>query len=131
MFQVDLKNRKPLYEQVVDNYRYRILEGEVLKDSKVPSIREAAKTLGINPNTVQKAYRELESRGYFYTVLGQGTFIASPPENARREIIEVLYRGMTKIVQELVYHGESYENIITRIQLPTQAESNERSGNNG
>ena len=80
MFQIDLKNRKPIYEQIIANFRRIITSGQLLAESKVPSVRDMAQGLGVNPNTVQKAYRELESQGYFYTVPGQGNFIATLSE---------------------------------------------------
>jgi len=110
MFQIDLKNRKPIYEQVVDNFKALIISGVLKESEKVPSVRDMAKTLAVNPNTVQKAYRELESMGYFYTVLGQGNFIAAPPDTGRQEI-DVLYAEISKIVKELIFRGETAENI--------------------
>ena len=68
LFQVDLKTRVPIYKQVLDNFKRQIYAGSLKKDERVPSIRDLAKTLGVNPNTVQKAYRELEEKGYFYTM---------------------------------------------------------------
>ena len=111
MFQIDLKNRKPIYEQIVENYKRLIISGELSENSKVPSIREMAKTLGVNPNTVQKAYRELESSSYFYTVLGQGNFIAAPPDT--KEEIEALLKILEEQIHELIFRGETIENIKT------------------
>ena len=65
MFKIDLKSRKAIYEQVVDNFKEMIISGVLKPDEKVPSVRDMAKELTINPNTIQKAYRELENRGYF------------------------------------------------------------------
>ena len=110
MFKIDLKNRKPIYEQVVDNFKRMIISGELSENTRVPSIRDMAKTLGINPNTVQKAYRELESGGFFYTVLGQGNFTAKPPENNLE--ITALYENLTKQIHELVFRGVSIQEII-------------------
>jgi len=78
MFQLDLKSRKTIYEQIVDNLK-ELMIAEVLKpEDKLPSVRELSKTLTVNPNTIQKAYRELEYQGYVYTVTGLGTFVAAP-----------------------------------------------------
>jgi len=113
MFQIDLKSRKPIYAQVVDNYKRLIISGALVPDEKVPSVRDMAKTLMVNPNTVQKAYRELESRGYFYTVLGQGNFIAKP--EASHEI-EALFTRLRDDIQELLYRGVTMEDIIKEVQ---------------
>ena len=116
MFQIDLKNRKPIYEQVVDNFKKFIISGALKESDKVPSVRDMAKTLGVNPNTVQKAYRELESQGYFYTVLGQGNFIAAPTEDAGRQEINALYAEISIRIRELIFRGETKASIIGFIE---------------
>ena len=116
MFQIDLKNRKPIYEQVVENFKRLIISGELEESSRVPSIRDMAKTLGVNPNTVQKAYRELEGQKYFYTVLGQGSFIAAPPENTTSADVSALYEKLGAIVRELLFRGESKGEVKLFIQ---------------
>ena len=112
MFQVDLKTRVPIYKQVLDNFKRGIYSGALKKDERIPSIRDLAKTLGVNPNTVQKAYRELEEKGYFYTVQGQGSFISTPPDSQVREEIARLYDALKKLKEELLLHGEAIEDII-------------------
>jgi GntR family transcriptional regulator len=116
MFRIDLKNRQPIYEQVVENFKRLIISGEVAQDSRVPSVRDMAKELGVNPNTVQKAYRELEGQKYFYTVLGQGSFIAAPPESVTSAEISALYEKLATIVRELIFRGESTGEICVRIE---------------
>ena len=76
MFQLDLKSRTSIYEQIVDNIKELILSGVLRAEDKLPSVRELSKTLTVNPNTTQKAYRELEYQGFVYTVSGLGTFVA-------------------------------------------------------
>lgn len=76
MFQLDLKSRKSIYEQVIDNLKELIMTRALATDEKLPSVRELSKTITVNPNTVQKAYRELERQGYVYTTNGVGTFVA-------------------------------------------------------
>jgi len=107
MFRIDLKNRKPIYEQVVENFKRLIITGDLSENSRVPSIRDMAKELGVNPNTVQKAYRELEGQKYFYTVLGQGSFIAAPPEDTASAEISALYEKLSAVIRELIFRGES------------------------
>jgi GntR family transcriptional regulator len=85
MFEIDMKSRRSIYEQVVDNMKERILVGVIAADEKLPSVRDLSKALTVNPNTVQKAFRELEQQGYIYTVTGVGSF-ASPPESIRTDV---------------------------------------------
>jgi GntR family transcriptional regulator len=115
MFCIDLKNRKPIYEQVVENFKRLIISGDLGENSRVPSIREMARELGVNPNTVQKAYRELEGQKYFYTVLGQGSYIAAPPEDATSVEIVALYEKLSATLRELIFRGESKGEILMYI----------------
>lgn len=112
MFQLDLKSRKSIYEQIVDNVKELIITGMLHPEDKIPSVRELSKTLTVNPNTIQKAYRELEYQGYLYTVSGLGTFVASPsllPTDEKR--INVLKQQMRENIKELLYLGCSLDRI--------------------
>lgn len=77
MFQLDLKSRKSIHEQVVDNIKELIISGVLSPDEKLPSIRDISKTLTVNPNTIQKSYKELEWQGFIYTLSGLGSFVSS------------------------------------------------------
>ena len=112
MFQVDLKTRVPIYKQVLDNFKRQIYSGALKQGDRIPSIRDLAKQLGVNPNTVQKAYKELEEKGYFYTVQGQGSFVSTPPDAQVKEEIVKLYNALKKLKEELMMHGETIENIM-------------------
>jgi GntR family transcriptional regulator len=109
VFLIDLKSRTPIYAQVVENFKRLIVSGALPPDERVPSVRELAKTLTVNPNTVQKAYRELEARGYFYTVLGQGNFI-SKPDTAHET--ETLLAQLRQLAAELRYRGVGMAEIL-------------------
>ena len=115
MFQIDLKSRKAIYEQVVDNFKRLIVTGVLKPDEKVPSVRDMAKELTVNPNTVQKAYRELETQGYFYTVLGQGNFISPPGHQEDEKEVAAIYSRINSDVQELMFRGETKADIINFI----------------
>ena len=78
MIPVDFRDARPIYEQVRDGFRQLILSGVLPADSRLPSVRELASELAINPNTIQRAYRELEAEGCVYTAQAKGTFAASP-----------------------------------------------------
>ncbi len=74
LLQLNYRDAKPIYEQIKDGIRHLLLSNAILADEKLPSVRELASNLAINPNTIQRAYRELESEGYIYSKQGKGTF---------------------------------------------------------
>ena len=117
MFQLDSKSRKSIYEQVVDNTKEMILSKVLIADEKLPSVRDLSRTLTVNPNTVQKAYRELEKLGYVYSVTGIGTFVS---EQAEGQIDEVLLLNgklqMKSSVRELYFAGLDREEIMNIIK---------------
>ena len=77
MLSINHRDPRPIYEQVRDSLRTLILSGAYAADDKLPSVRELASQLAINPNTIQRAYRELESEGYIVSIPGKGSFVAS------------------------------------------------------
>ncbi len=116
MFQLDLKSRKSIYEQIVDGCKELIISGVMKKDEKLPSVRELSKSLSVNPNTIQKAYRELEYQGYVYSVTGLGTFVAEREHAAVDEaaVTEILQR-IKKDVRELLFLGLDKDEIKKRV----------------
>jgi len=72
---IDYKDARPIFEQIADYYEKLITIGAIEPDTKITSVRNLSMELSINPNTVQKAYGELERRGYIYTVPGKGAFV--------------------------------------------------------
>ena len=76
MFELDMKSRKAISDQIIENMKELIVSGVLKPDDKIPSVREMASQLLVNPNTVAKAYRSLEAQGYIFTVKGRGTFVA-------------------------------------------------------
>jgi len=107
MIILDYKDARPIYEQIVEKFKLLILKGILQKDEQMPSVRSLAVELAINPNTIQKAYMELERQGYIYTIKGRGNFVAENENllDERREELKmrmfILYKegkelGMTK-----------------------------------
>lgn len=76
MIFIDYKDARPIYEQVVERFKNLIHRGVLVPDEKIPSVRNLAVELSINPNTIQRAYAELERQGYIYTVKGRGNFVS-------------------------------------------------------
>ena len=76
MILLDYKDRRPIYEQIVEKLKDLMICGVLEQDSQLPSVRTLATDLSINPNTIQRAYAELERRGFIYSVKGRGSFVA-------------------------------------------------------
>ena len=102
MIVLDLKDSRPLYEQIVERFQHLILCGVLLEDEKLPSVRNLAMELSINPNTIQKAYGELERNGFIYSVKGRGNFVA-----ANNSLKEVKKEEIKTQILALVKEGES------------------------
>jgi GntR family transcriptional regulator len=104
MFELDLKSRKSIYEQVVDKFKEEILVGVIGPDEKLPSVREMSKALTVNPNTIQKSFRELERQGYIYTVSGVGSFATPKSEIIPDEkVVGEVRSRIFEDVRELYY----------------------------
>ena len=98
MIVLDYRDRRPLYEQVTEKLEELMFSGVLPPDSRLPSVRSMATELSINPNTIQRAYAELERQGYIYSGKGRGSFVADNRqirERKRQEIwdqLELLIR---------------------------------------
>ncbi|HOQ09719.1 MAG TPA: GntR family transcriptional regulator [Syntrophomonadaceae bacterium] len=111
MINIDPKKPQPIFEQVKEGLKNLIIRGVLKPDEKIPSVREMAQILAINPNTIQRAYRELEQEGYVYQVTGKGTFVAEAVPGVNREKIDALIDEVLKLARELIYLGVSKEEI--------------------
>ncbi|MCI8838507.1 MAG: GntR family transcriptional regulator [Hungatella sp.] len=76
MIILDYRDRRPIYEQIVERFQELMMSGGLEQDAQLPSVRSLAMDLSINPNTIQRAYAELERQGYIYSVKGKGSFVA-------------------------------------------------------
>ncbi len=127
MIQLNYRDSKPIYEQIKDGLRRLVVSGAVKKDEKLPSVRELATNLSINPNTIQKAYRELEQEGYIYTIAGKGSYAAQRADVASGRN-EELMKEFDEIVKELLYLCEDKDILIKRIEeLAKGGTANDRS----
>ena len=110
MLQLDLKSRKSIYEQVMDQLKEQIMTGQMATGEKLPSVRELSKSITVNPNTVQKAYRELEQQGYVYTTSGVGTFVADRSEiHADLPALQKAQENLDDAFRQLLFLGIGYE----------------------
>ena len=115
MIVLDLKDSRPLYEQIVERFKHLILCGVLPEDEKLPSVRNLAMELSINPNTIQKAYGELEREGFIYSVKGRGNFVASN-HNLREAKKEEVKTKILALVKEGEAIGLTKEEIINIIK---------------
>lgn len=100
MLHLDYRDVRPLYAQLTDKIRQQISGGVLVQGDKLPSVRELAVELSINPNTIQRAYSQLETEGYVYTVSGRGTFVCEVREQNRQRRAEVTAR-VRPLMEEL------------------------------
>ena len=114
MIQLNYRDPRPIYEQVKDGIRKLAYSGMIGPDEKLPSVRELASKLAINPNTISKAYKELEQEGFIYTLTGRGTFINQDFDLNDRRKTE-LFQQFDKVVKELFESSVETEELKARI----------------
>ncbi len=100
MIVIDYRDKRPLYEQITEKLSQLIICGALESNSKLPSVRSLAMELSINPNTIQRAYMQLEQEGYIYTVVGRGNYVTDRSEwqkgyqsIARQELDDALVKA--------------------------------------
>ena len=111
MIRLDYKNDKPLHEQITQGIKDLIICGVLAPGDQLPSVRELSVSLTVNPNTVQRAYKALETDGVIYSIRGKGNFVAESHE-ADNRTLDKLYLSLSEIVRELSFYGESEEKIL-------------------
>lgn len=109
MIFIDYKSRKPIYEQIIENIKSLIVSGVLQRDDQLPSVRQLAQELAINPNTIQKAYAELERQGVIYSLKGRGSFVGSSLQELRTVQQKELLEQLAELSAELY-----------RLQVPQQ-----------
>lgn len=114
MITINFRDSRPIYEQVKDALRRLIVSGALPPDEKLPSVRELAAQLVINPNTIQRAYRELEHEGYIVSVPGKGSFARSQSGLDSTRAKELL-AAFDDAVEELLYLGLSTDELKARL----------------
>ena len=122
MISLNYRDPRPIYEQLEEKLRRLLLSGAIREGEKLPSVRELASQLAINPNTIQRAYRELEAGGFIYSVPGKGSFaagLAQVDEGRRRELKEKLKAIWTELLQL----GEDPETLLSLLKLSVGADA--------
>ena len=114
MVHLDYRDARPIYTQIVDGFREQISTGILQTGDKLPSVRELAASLTINPNTIQRAYRELEAAGWIATVPGKGCFVHSIPTCKNPEQLALL-EDFDHLAQRLLAAGLSRDDLIRHL----------------
>lgn len=118
MILIDYRDRRPIYEQIIERFQQMILCGALQPNDAMPSVRSLAMELSLNPNTIQRAYQELERTGYIYTIKGKGSFVsetAAAAANKRRQLQKELQAFVDKAGLLGVSQEELQEMLATCI----------------
>lgn len=115
MLHLDYRDARPIYAQIMDGIRQQITAQVLLPGEKLPSVRELAVELSINPNTIQRAYRQLEMEGWIATVPGKGCFICGCPLGNPREEVRLL-NTFEETVRKLYTLGYTRQELAQRLE---------------
>lgn len=124
MIILDYKDRRPIYEQVIGKLKELMLFGVLGENEPLPSVRSLAMELSINPNTIQRAYAELERQGFIYTIKGKGSFVSENSamrENRKKELLI----QVSEVIDEAIRLGISGEEIKKMVEIQYQAAKRE------
>ena len=117
MINLNMKDTRPLYEQVIDGIKEQVIKGMLKPGDQIPSIRQLAGMLTITPNTVSKAYQELERQHIIETVRGKGTFIAKEMEVQMDESkVNEIKSNLKKICVDWQYTGKSMNELFEELE---------------
>ena len=115
MVHLDYRSARPIYAQIMDGLKKQVSAGVLQPGEKLPSVRELAASLAINPNTIQRAYRQLEMEGWIVTVPGKGCFVCSDERLAEEEKRKLL-AAFDAAAENLLAFGFSSDQLIARLQ---------------
>jgi GntR family transcriptional regulator len=115
LININYRDSRPIYEQIKDGLKTLMLAGAIAKDEKLPSVRDLAVKMSINPNTIQRAYRELEAEGFIYSVAGKGSFASGRPDLDERKRAE-LDGKLKEVIERLLQMGVPVGDIRDYVQ---------------
>ncbi len=113
---IDFNAAYPIYEQVIEEIKKEIVRGELKPGAKLPSQRQLARKIDVNPNTVQRAYREMEQRGLVETKRGRGTFIKDDDQVMIEIKKEMAETAVIDFIEEMISLGFKRENILKKVE---------------
>lgn len=120
MIVIDYKDRRPIYEQIMAAIEDLAARGVLNPDSQLPSVRQLAMELSINPNTIQRAYSELEKAGVIYSVKGKGNFVTAEPGRLREQKLSRLLEEMAKQVCQAMELGATEQQLEQWLRQVTE-----------
>ena len=120
MIILDYKDRRPIYEQVIEKMEELMMLGALKENEPLPSVRSLAMDLSINPNTIQRAYAELERRGYIYVVKGKGSFVADNSKTRENKKNEILTQ-FSELIDEAIRLGISGQEMKRMVEIQYEA----------
>lgn len=127
MIILDYKDRRPIYEQVIEKLEELMLIGVLKENEPLPSVRNLAMELSINPNTIQRAYAELERRGCIYVVKGKGSFVADNKKMKENKQKEILTK-FSEIIDEAIQLGISGQEMKRMVEIQCAAAERQTGG---
>jgi GntR family transcriptional regulator len=113
-FNIDNSSGRPVYQQLMDQVKRDIALGRLIKDEKLPTVRELASQLAINPNTIAKAYRQLEQEGIIVTKAGSGAFVANLDSNLSKSVKKKLLSEELERIAVDAFHMQIDRQILTK-----------------
>ena len=128
MITVDMRDRKPIYEQLIDNIRGLAVQGYLKPDEHLPSVRQLAAELAINPNTIQKAYAELERQGVIYSLPGRGNFISPDIGAVAKQELERQMRLLEAQFRQAKNAGAAKAEICALLDAVFETKTNGKDG---
>ncbi len=115
MVHLDYRDARPIYAQIIDGFREQIATGVMQSGDKLPSVRELASSLAINPNTIQRSYRQLEMEGWIVTIPGKGCFVCYDEKSRQRER-ERWFRAFDEAAASLLGLDVTREELVQRLE---------------
>jgi len=123
---VDFNASQPIYKQIIDDFKKKLIRGELKEGDKIPSQRDYAEQVRVNPNTVQRAYREMESMNMVETLRGQGTFISISADRLEEIKMEMAVNLVDYYISEMESLGYSQEDIFKILKQEQSFREGER-----
>ena len=114
MVHLDYRDSRPIYSQIIDGFREQIAAGILKPGDKLPSVRDLAAELAINPNTIQRSYRQLELEGWIVSMQGKGSFVSGEASIRQREADRLL-ADFDRLVNSLTHCGVTRQELIARL----------------